>query len=288
MQIHWFPGHMNKARKEIKQIMPRIDVVIEILDARCPDTASSPLLVELRGDKPVLRLLSKSDLADPAVTKAWVKELTDGKTQVQAIVNGQRNLRKQVVDWTKAMAPRRGNMVKPLRLLVVGIPNVGKSTLINTLVGKKIAKVGDEPAVTKGQQKVAVADGVFIHDTPGVTWPKPKSIESGFRLASAGSIRDTAMEYADVALFLVDYLQQTYPAQLEKRYGVDISGDADEVIHLIGKKRGTITDGEVDITKASEAIVRDFRAGRIGRVSLEHPDKEVPFRFAPPPEPEEE
>lgn len=284
MQIHWFPGHMNKARKEIKQIMPRIDVVIEILDARCPDTSSSPLLSELRGDKPVLRLLSKSDLADPATTKAWVAALTDGKTQVEAIVNGQKNLRKQVVNWTKAMAPKRGNMIKPLRLLVVGIPNVGKSTLINTLAGKKIAKVGDEPAVTKGQQKVAISEGVFIHDTPGVTWPKPKSVESGFRLAAAGGIRDTAMAYADVAFFLVDYLQQAYPALLVKRYGVDIDGDADEVINRVGAKRGALTDGEVDITKASEAIVRDFRTARLGRISLEHPTKAVAFRFAPEPD----
>ena len=284
MHIHWYPGHMHKARKEINKLLPQVDLVIEVLDARVPFTSLSPLLSKLPDNKPKLYLLTKADLADPKTSKAWLDHLQqEQQVAAYAVVNGKPELKKQVLKWSQALAPKRGSIIKPLRIMIAGIPNVGKSTLINLLTGRKIAKTGDEPAVTKAQQKVQVAEGVQVFDTPGVLWPTPKSELSGYRLAASGAIRDTAIEYPDIARFLLDYLQQAYPGALAKRYR--LADDQQEVMSLmaeIAAKRGCLVKGGgMDEGKVGEMIVREFRQGLLGAISLEHPEQEFAYRLLP-------
>jgi ribosome biogenesis GTPase A len=279
-KINWFPGHMNKARRQIKEIMPAIDVVIEVLDARLPKSSMNPVIAKARGDKPVVRLLSKDDLADPDVTDAWRRYYSDDiNMTVLPIVMTDRRQLARIPDLCRKLAPYRGGIGKPVRAVVVGIPNVGKSTLINGLVGRRIAKVGDEPAVTRRQQRIQIADDFTLMDTPGIMWPSPDSEVGGYRLAASGAIRDTAVEYEDIALFAVDYLMQRYPERLIERYKLDgIPEGAMECMEAIARKRACIKGREVDWHKVSEIILKEMRSGVLGRISLEEPDRDVPYR----------
>jgi ribosome biogenesis GTPase A len=279
-KINWFPGHMAKARRQISEIIPKIDVVIEVLDARIPHSSMNPILTKVRRDKPVLRLLSKSDLADPAVTEKWQKFLeTEKNIRVVPIVMSNKKQLAKVPDYCRELAPSRGGLGKAVRTVVVGIPNVGKSTLINGLAGKKIAKVGDEPAVTRKQQKIQIAQDFTLMDTPGIMWPSPESEIGGYRLAASGAIRDTAVEYEDIALFAVDYLAQRYPEALQARYKLEsIPVTSMDCMELIARKRACIRGKEVDWHKVSEIILKDLRSGALGRISLEEPDNEIPYR----------
>jgi ribosome biogenesis GTPase A len=279
-KINWFPGHMAKARRQISEIIPKIDVVIEVLDARIPHSSMNPILTKVRRDKPVLRLLSKSDLADPAVTEKWQKFLeTEKNIRVVPIVMSNKKQLAKVPDYCRELAPSRGGLGKAVRTVVVGIPNVGKSTLINGLAGKKIAKVGDEPAVTRKQQKIQIAQDFTLMDPPGIMWPSPESEIGGYRLAASGAIRDTAVEYEDIALFAVDYLAQRYPEALQARYKLEsIPVTSMDCMELIARKRACIRGKEVDWHKVSEIILKDLRSGALGRISLEEPDNEIPYR----------
>lgn len=279
-KINWFPGHMNKARRQIKEIMPAIDVVIEVLDARLPKSSMNPVIAKARGDKPVVRLLSKDDLADPDVTEAWRRYYSDDVNMtVLPIVMTDRRQLARIPDLCRKLAPYRGGIGKPVRAVVVGIPNVGKSTLINGLVGRRIAKVGDEPAVTRRQQRIQIADDFTLMDTPGIMWPSPESEVGGYRLAASGAIRDTAVEYEDIALFAVDYLMQRYPERLIERYKLaSIPDGAMECMEAIARKRACIKGREVDWHKVSEIILKEMRSGVLGRISLEEPDRDVPYR----------
>lgn len=279
-KINWFPGHMNKARRQIKEIMPAIDVVIEVLDARLPKSSMNPVIAKARGDKPVVRLLSKDDLADPDVTEAWRRYYSDdvNMTVLPIVMNDRRQLAR-IPDLCRKLAPYRGGIGKPVRAVVVGIPNVGKSTLINGLVGRRIAKVGDEPAVTRRQQRIQIADDFTLMDTPGIMWPSPESEVGGYRLAASGAIRDTAVEYEDIALFAVDYLMQRYPERLIERYKLtSIPDGAMECMEDIARKRACIKGRDVDWHKVSEIILKEMRSGVLGRISLEEPDRDVPYR----------
>lgn len=279
-KINWFPGHMNKARRQIKEIMPAIDVVIEVLDARLPKSSMNPVIAKARGDKPVVRLLSKDDLADPEVTEAWRRYYSDDVNMtVLPIVMTDRRQLARIPDLCRKLAPYRGGIGKPVRAVVVGIPNVGKSTLINGLVGRRIAKVGDEPAVTRRQQRIQIADDFTLMDTPGIMWPSPESEVGGYRLAASGAIRDTAVEYEDIALFAVDYLMQRYPERLIERYKLgSIPDGAMECMEAIARKRACIKGRDVDWHKVSEIILKEMRSGVLGRISLEEPDRDVPYR----------
>ena len=279
-KINWFPGHMNKARRQIKEIMPAIDVVIEVLDARLPKSSMNPVIAKARGDKPVVRLLSKDDLADPEVTEAWRRYYSDDVNMtVLPIVMTDRRQLARIPDLCRKLAPYRGGIGKPVRAVVVGIPNVGKSTLINGLVGRRIAKVGDEPAVTRRQQRIQIADDFTLMDTPGIMWPSPESEVGGYRLAASGAIRDTAVEYEDIALFAVGYLMQRYPERLIERYKLgSIPDGAMECMEAIARKRACIKGRDVDWHKASEIILKEMRSGVLGRISLEEPDRDVPYR----------
>lgn len=271
---------MAKARRQISEIIPKIDVVIEVLDARIPHSSMNPILTKVRRDKPVVRLLSKADLADPAVTEKWQAFLeTERNIKVVPIVMSDKKQLQQVPNYCRQLAPHRGGIGKPVRSVVVGIPNVGKSTLINGLAGRKIARVGDEPAVTRNQQRIQIADDFTLMDTPGIMWPSPESELGGYRLAASGAIRDTAVEYEDIALFAVDYLSQRYPEALIQRYKLESVPDTSMAcMELIARKRACIRGKEVDWHKVSEIVLKDLRSGALGRVSLEEPDSETPYR----------
>ncbi|ATX76157.1 MAG: ribosome biogenesis GTPase YlqF [Reinekea forsetii] len=279
-KINWFPGHMAKARRQISEIIPKIDVVIEILDARIPHSSMNPILTKIRRDKPVLRLLSKADLADPLVTAKWQSFLAQEKDiMVVAMVMSDRKQLAKIPDFCRQMAPHRGGIAKPVRSMVVGIPNVGKSTLINGLAGKKVARVGDEPAVTRNQQRIQISNDFTLMDTPGIMWPSPESELGGYRLAASGAIRDTAVEYEDIALFAVDYLIQRYPEALIGRYKLaSVPDTATACMEAIARSRACVRGREVDWHKVSEVVLKDLRSGALGQISLEEPDQEFIYR----------
>lgn len=280
-KINWFPGHMAKARRQISEIMPKIDVVIEMLDARIPHASMNPLLTKIRRDKPVLRLLNKADLADPAVTRQWQQFLQQERNlRVTPICLHEKRQVAQVPEHCRRLAPHRGGLAKPVRAVVIGIPNVGKSTLINGLAGKKIARVGNEPAVTRNQQRIQLAQDFILLDTPGIMWPSPESLLGGYRLAATGAIRDTAVEYEDIALFTVDFLLQRYPEALLQRYALasPLPDTALDCLASIAEQRACRKGGDVDWHKVSEIVLQDLRGGKFGAISLEEPNRQVPYR----------
>lgn len=272
--LGWYPGHMNKARRQIKDALPEIDVIIEVLDARLPYSSANPMLNELRGNKPCLKILSRDDLADPALTKRWIKHFeAQHETRAITVTTTESRTLKQIPKIVKEMAGqvRRD---RPVRVMVMGIPNVGKSTLINSLAGKKVAKVGDEPAVTKRQQKIALPSGIAIIDTPGVLWPRIEDQNSAYRLATSGAIRNTAIDYLDIAMFAANELLIRYPQPLATRYKMkELPETPEAVLELIASKRGGLkAGGQIDWHKASEVLLNDLRGGHMGRLTLEVPE----------------
>lgn len=277
MKIDWYPGHMAKARRQIAEVMPKIDVVIEVLDARLPVSSANPMLEKLRGQKPCIKVLNKSDLADPEVTAAWVKYF-DQMTGVKAlpIEANKRSAAGQIPKLCRLLAPHRGVPGKTLRAMVVGIPNVGKSTLINTLAGKKMARVGDKPAITTCPQQIDLRNGIHLSDTPGLLWPDIRNQKSAYRLAASGAIGEGGMDYEGVSLFAAELLMDRYPQALAARYKLEtLPESAPLLLEQIGRKRGCLmTGGHVDQQRAAELILRELRAGLIGQVSLERPGEE--------------
>lgn len=275
MAIQWFPGHMHKARKEIKKAMPQTDVIIEVLDARIPFSSENPLVAQLRANKPCIKLLNKSDLADPLITRLWLDFFEqDSSVRSAAVSIEQKAQIKKVTELCRHLAPDRNSATKPLRVMIMGIPNVGKSTIINILSGRSIAKVGDEPAVTKHQQKIQLSHHIELNDTPGFLWPKIENIDSGYRLAITGAIRNTAMEYEDVALHAAGYLLTAYPDVVKERYKLRALPENDiGLLEAIGRKRGCLqAGGVVNLHKAAEILLNEFRGKLLGRISLETPE----------------
>lgn len=275
MAINWFPGHMHKARKEIREIMPQIDLIIEVLDARIPFSSENPLANSLRGDKPCIKVLNKSDLADPELTEQWVAYLEKSKG-VKAIptTSEQPGQIKNLLDLCRQMLPEKADSELLVRALIMGIPNVGKSTIINTLAGRVIAKVGNEPAVTKRQQKINLQNGIVLSDTPGFLWPKLEPESCGYRLAVTGAVKDTAIEYEDVASYAAEFLLNAYPQAVKERYQLDTLPASDfELMEAIGRKRGCLgSGGRINLHKVSEIILNELRDGTLGRLTLETPE----------------
>lgn len=274
MSVQWFPGHMNKARREIEKVMTQVDLVIEVLDARIPDSSQNPMLTTLRGDVPVLRLLNKKDLADKERVNLWLEHWReiDQITAYPFSTNDKADLAK-LSAWVQTLVPHRGSAEKPIRAMIAGIPNVGKSSLMNALLGKRVAKVGNEPAVTKAQQKLRVHDGFQILDTPGILWPKIENPDASYRLAVTGAVRDTAIDYEDVATVGLQFFIQDYRDALVTRYKLkEAPNDAWETLKVIGSKRGALrSGGKVDMHKAAEVFLADVRSGAIGPYVMETP-----------------
>ena len=280
MAIQWFPGHMTSARKKAAETMASIDVVIEVVDARLPEASTNPMVRELRlhRQRPCLKVLNKSDLADPVVTKAWLAYYNK-QSGVKAVAISSKNAGEvsRLPSLCQSLAPHRNDNVKQLRMIIMGIPNVGKSTLMNALVKRKIAKVGDEPAVTKSQQIHQISARHAIVDTPGLMWPKIEHESDGLMLAASHAIGRNAVIDEEVAVFLAGLLLKRYPALLAARYGFPVEGiDAVAVVEGVAKRRALVMrGGEPDFEKASAVLLQDYRDGKLGRISLETPETRV-------------
>lgn len=275
MAINWFPGHMHKAQKEIKEILPQIDVVIEVCDARLPFSSENPMITEIRGDKPLIKILNKSDLADPEKTAIWLSYL-ESQHNVKAIALTTENaaIAKTIPNLIKKLVPNKNEDGKQINAVIMGIPNVGKSTLINTLVGKAKAKVGNEPAVTKGQQRIKLEEGLYLFDTPGMLWPKIANENSGYRLAVSGAVKDTAFDHDDIAYFAAEYLLKAYPERLMERYKLnELPLHEEDLIEAIGRKRSCIKNGgRVDMHKAAVILINEIRDKTLGAITFEMPE----------------
>ncbi|MFZ2628285.1 MAG: ribosome biogenesis GTPase YlqF [Rugosibacter sp.] len=278
MSINWFPGHMTSARRKAAETMAVIDVVIEVCDARLPEASSNPLIRELRlhRQRPCLKLLNKADLADPAATAAWI-EFYNAQPGVKAVAIACKKPgdAARVPALCRTLAPHRNDGIKPLRMLIMGIPNVGKSTLMNALLKRRVAAVGDEPAVTKSQMSQDLGQNMTITDTPGLMWPKIAHDSDGFMLAASHAIGRNAVIDSQVAAFLGALLLEKYPALMAERYGFNIAGmDGIGVVEAVAKKRGCFIrgrSGEPDLEKAAMIFLTDYRSGKLGRISLETP-----------------
>ncbi|MDN3611729.1 ribosome biogenesis GTPase YlqF [Vibrio ostreicida] len=273
--IQWFPGHMHKARKEIEEAIPQVDVIIEVLDARIPFSSENPMISELRGNKPVVKVLNKRDLADPELTQLWIDHL-EQENNVKAMAITTSNIQEvnKILDLCRKLAPHREEVGKNIRTMIMGIPNVGKSTIINTLAGRSVAQTGNQPAVTRRQQRINLQNGIVLSDTPGILWPKVENPHSGFRLAATGAVKDTAMEYDEVAFYTVEYLALAYPERLKDRYQIDELPTSDiELMEEIGRRRGALrAGGRVDLHKCSEILLHELRNGTLGQITLERPE----------------
>ena len=268
---------MHLTKKAISERIKEIDVVIELLDARLPGSSANPMLAELTGGKPALKVLNKQDLADPTRTPLWLEHYNSQPgTRAIGLDASMSTPAKALIEACHLLAPTRGSMVKPMRVLICGIPNVGKSTLINTLTGKRATKTGDEAGVTKIEQRIVLADGFYLFDTPGMLWPRIIVAKSGYNLAASGAIGRNAFNEEEVALELLDYLIPNYPDLLKARYKVELpAGTTDELLlEEIGRKRGAVlSKGRINLQKAAEIVIYEFRQSTLGRITLETPQE---------------
>jgi len=272
---------MAKARRQVTEKLKLIDVVIELVDARVPQSSRNPMVDEITAGKPRLIVLNKADMADPIVTDAWLRALKRDDIEVVAVdAKHSKGLKQLMSGAEKLMKEKHDRMREkgrnpgPIRALIIGIPNVGKSTLINRLAGRNIAITGDRPGVTKRQQWIKMKGGEMeLLDTPGILWPKFEDQLVGYRLAATGAIKDEILNLDDIALYTARELRARYPEQLKERFKLDeLPDDAVVLLEMIGKKRGLISGGYVDFEKASELLLNELRHEKIGRVSLETPE----------------
>ncbi|ELK45749.1 ribosome biogenesis GTPase YlqF [Halobacillus sp. ACCC02827] len=280
MTIQWYPGHMAKAKREAAEKLKLVDFVIELVDARAPFSSQNPMLHEILQEKPKMIVLMKKDLADPQKTAEWIEYFeassipavaieANKKQDVQRVVQKAKELGREKLEKLKA----KGVRPRASRAMILGIPNVGKSTLINRLANKKMAKTGDKPGVTTKQQWIKVKKEFELLDTPGILWPKFEEEEVGYRLAAIGTIKDQILPKEDVAAYVLDYMRDHYPALLEERFGFDRYDDIMEAFEQIGRKRGCLeSGGVVNFEKVSDVILQDLRSGKFGLISLESPE----------------
>ena len=277
MNVQWYPGHMTKAKRQMQEDIKLIDLIIELVDARVPLSSRNPDIDELGKNKARLILLNKADLADERQNEAW-KNFFQAKGFFVVKVDsrsgaGMKAIQAAISEACKEKTERdrkRGIKNRPIRAMVVGIPNVGKSTFINTFAGKACAKTGNRPGVTKGKQWIKLNKSVELLDTPGILWPKFEDQEVGMRLAYVGSIKDDILNMEELSLNLIDFLRQYYPGVLERRYQISEEGKLVEVLEAIARARGCLKKGEeLDYAKASGILFDDFRSGKIGRITLE-------------------
>lgn len=286
MNIQWFPGHMTKAKRKIAEDLKLVDVVIELLDARIPMSSRNPDVDQIVGGKPRIIILNKSDLADEAANRLWMKYYTASNTKVilansikgtglKEATAAAKLLMKEKIDRLKA----KGLLVKTIRALIIGIPNVGKSTLINKVAGRSIAQTGDRPGVTRAKQWIKISNELELLDTPGILWPKFEDELVAYNLAFTGAIKDEILDVHELALKLLERLQQDFFSNLKEKYKLE-DADKELAIHdlfnLIGKKRGCmIAGGEIDTKRVAVMLLDDFRGGRIGKLTLELPPEKT-------------
>jgi ribosome biogenesis GTPase A len=288
MTIHWFPGHMTRAKRQIQEKLKLIDVVFELIDARIPLASRNPMIDEIVGAKPRLVLLNKADLADPVRTGDWVRHFRALGHEALAIDAASGTGVKEIPAKAKELLREKiqrqiakGMKPRPIRALIAGIPNVGKSTLINRLAGRNAAVTGDRPGVTKGQQWIRTGADLELLDTPGILWPKFEDPKAGFLLAATGAIKEEILHVDEVACFVLQMLAEGYPDVLKERYGLaelpekpeDMQAAA-QLLEVIGRKRGCLAGGgHVDYEKAAGVVLRDLRSGKLGRLTLETPEE---------------
>ena len=270
--IQWFPGHMHKAQKELRKTVNSIDVVIEVADARIPYSSRSPLLEQIVSNKTRLLLLHKADLAETEQTQQWIRRYADMFNNRILVTSTEEPASISKVMAAVRNCPLNERRTGPVRLLVVGIPNVGKSTLINRLAGRTIARTGNEPAVTRAQQQIDIGNNMTLRDSPGVLWPNLEHPGTGYRLAITGAIRQTAMDFSDTGYQAMEWLLRVYRARLVERYGIEDSADTLSALETLGRKHGCLQGGrQVDLERASRVLINDIRTGRLGRLTLESP-----------------
>lgn len=280
MQIQWYPGHMTKTKRLIEANIKLVDIVIELLDARAPYSTKNPDIDKLAANKMRLVILNKADLADPQITKEWVKWYTQNNVRVVEVTStsgkGIKEVTKVAEDLLKEKIERdkaRGRIYRPIRAMIVGIPNVGKSTFINTLVGKGSTKTGDKPGVTRGKQWVKIKKGFELLDMPGILWPKFEDQQVALKLAYLGSINDDILDSRELAMNFLEHGRTRYKAKLEERYKTEMTQEqAYDYLLEIGKKRGfIISGGSVDETRTANMILDEYRSGKLGKITLETP-----------------
>lgn len=282
MTIQWFPGHMAKARREVEEKLKLVDFVMELVDARAPLSSQNPMLQQVLQQKSKMVVLMKKDLADNRQTEEWISYFKERSIPAIAINVNDKSDIKKVIQLAKDLGQekldkliKKGIQPRPSRAMIVGIPNVGKSTLINRLANKKIAKTGDRPGVTKQQLWIKVKKDFELLDTPGILWPKFEDELVGYRLAAIGTIKDQLLSMQDIVAFVISYLQKHYPERLEERYPIDRDmTDMWEIFEAIGKQRGALeSGGSVNFEKVSDLVIRDLRTGRLGNITLENPEE---------------
>lgn len=277
--VQWFPGHMAKTRRLIKECLPSVDAVTEILDARMPISSSNPELNELIGNKPLIVLLNKCDVADENATRRWLNYFNEKGIYALAVdcksgngLNKYAPLLREVLKDKIASNEAKGMIGKPLRIMVVGIPNTGKSSFINRMAGRNRAKVADKAGVTRHNQWFVIENGIELLDTPGVLWPKFDDPKIGDRLAFIGSVKDEVFDSETLAVRLLEVLSRDYPDRLSERYKIDDFSELEayEILELIGRKRGMMMrGGEIDTLRASIILLDEYRAGKLGRITLD-------------------
>ncbi|KIL47697.1 ribosome biogenesis GTPase YlqF [Jeotgalibacillus campisalis] len=278
MTIQWFPGHMAKARRQVTEKLKLVDIIFELVDARIPISSRNPMIDEIINQKPRLILINKADMADPVQTNQWITYFeqkgiralainSDKGTGLQAIHKVTMEILKEKWDRMES----RGIRPRAVRAMIVGIPNVGKSTLINRLVKKNIAQTGNRPGVTKAQQWIKVGKEMELLDTPGILWPKFEDPEVGYRLALTGAIKDTLLNLQDIATYALRFLETYYPDRLKSRYEIEeIPDDLVQLFEAIGKRRGCLMGGGIiDFDKTAEVIVRDVRNVQFGPITFD-------------------
>lgn len=287
-KINWYPGHMKKTRELIRENLKMVDVVVEVIDARIPESSRNPLIGELLGEKLRIVALNKRDLADEKATRAWAEHFREGGDGAARLNSSSGDGVKDLLRMLEEMDQQRQSRNaarRPFRLMIVGVPNVGKSSLINRMSGRKSAQTGDRPGVTKGKQWIRLAGGMQLLDTPGILWPKFEDPQVGRNLAFCGSIKDEIMDIPTLGMELIGYLAEQYPQMLRERYRLeDVDGTPLEVMEAMARKRGCILPGKrIDYERIGRLVLDEFRAGKIGRITLEmRPDTEaLPGRCAP-------
>lgn len=280
MNINWYPGHMKKAKKSIKESLSMVDIVFEVIDARIPFSSQNPMLDSILQGKDRIIVLNKKDLASTKANKIWEEHFKNqglkpilinskNKKGIDKLLLMTRELTEDIINSYK----KRGVLNRAIRAMVLGVPNVGKSTLINTLLGRRGTRIGDKPGVTRSNQWIKVDNNLELLDTPGILWPEFKNQDIGINLALTGAIKDEVLDKASLALKLIEIISSNYPELLEKRYNLELAGYASlEIMEEIGRKRGCIISGrEIDYSRVSNILLDEFRKGIIGPITLELP-----------------